>query len=411
MRFAVERQAKSVNGVMFEELRIVLKDDYGCIGYTDFDRYINRSKRRIKGNSNKTEFQAAKYVVQFLNYVLKDLNKPLSEVTIGDLQAFLDWYCEGHGTGRYPGLEAVENCRDAVTAFVSNLSEKGKMKHIRKSDLYSTNQIFSKKAGKIVTRSVPKLDCRSFATVTLPKFTDLPGQSVFDLIEMASQYEPMLTLGICSEAWGGIRTGGIVNMRRPDASDPGIIVERGDGTIKAITIDIRRESLLTKNGKHTGSVKRPRIQQILPEYRKEYEKVLKRHITLLEKVKNHNPNALFLNTQGNAMSDESYRQRFAALVKNHFVPYMLNNKNDAYQIAARKILERGMSPHALRHWFSAYLALHTDNPAVIAYWRGDKSNDSANLYLMNKGILESQLQTVASTAQEQLLMEGVMYES
>lgn len=411
IKYAVVIQTKTVGNFSFELPRIVVKDEWDIIvAYTEYDQYILREGRRIKGASSTVEIQAAKYVVMLLNFVL-GLGKALNEITMNDLQKFLDWYCAGHGTEKQPGLQSVNNCRSHITSFIAELARRQKLKFISEEDLYVKRQTYSSKRRKKIERKIMRLQVRSFSASPNSHFTDLPLRSVFDLIELSSQYDPMLTLAICCGAWAGMRSGEIVNMKTLNSSfGAGLLVTRANNKTHSITIDITSEHLRTKEQKKTGEIKRPRLQRVLPEFVDPFLDVLERHIGLLEKVKNNDKDAMFLNKQGYAMTDEVYRQRFAKLVNERFVPFLLLSPKDEYQIAGQLIQERGMTPHALRHWFSTYLALLTDKPYVIAEWRGDRSTDAAITYLQNKGILEAQLQQVVSKTQDQLLYEGANFE-
>lgn len=393
--------------------KIVLRDEHNnIVAYTDYAQYIRRNGHRVKGNSTTTEHQACTYICIMLNYFLKKRKqlkiKKLADISFDNLQEFMEWYCNGHGTDNVPGLKAAEDCRNYITSFIAELIERGIMQNITINELYRFSEKenkYNKNTKTIVAK--PKLTYYSNAPMHPSKFTDLPGDSIYRIIELASQYDPMLTLGICTEAFGGVRAGGIVNMRTIGAADgDGIIITQSKGKIERIEIDIRREILRTKNGKHTGLIKRPRKQQILPDFNDLYYKCLMRHSRLLATVKNHNPDALFLNSQGYAMSYETYRQRLSKLFDNHVVPFLMASNNPEYQIAAQTILERGISSHAFRHWFSTLLAVKYGDPIIIMHWRGDSSIQSALSYLTNKGVLESQLRKTVNTVQSELFREG-----
>lgn len=407
-RYAVVSQTKSIEGFSYEVPRIVLKDHYGMIaGYTEFDKYIVRKGKRIKGKSSTVEFAEAKYIVQLLNYIKDECRKSISDVTVNDLQSFLDWYAAGHGGNKCPGSEAVNNCCMYVSNFIAEMANAGETKYIKADDLLVHTKAYSNKLKKVIDRTAPKLQARSFAGVVDEKFKDLPGRSVIDLIEISSKHDPMLTIGICAGAWGGLRIGEIVNLETQQSSaGPGILIAKANGTIKTITMDITREGLRTKNNKYTGKIKRPRKQKILPEFNEQFNTVLESHMSMLNSVNSHNQDAMFLNKWGYAMSDETFRTRFGKLISEHFVPFLVESEDDEYQIAGQLILEHGISPHVLRHWFSTYLAIHTDDPHVIAHWRGDRDIESANTYLQNKGALEKQLNKTVALAQEKMFREG-----
>ena len=66
-----------------------------------------------------------------------------------------------------------------------------------------------------------------------------------------------------------------------------------------------------------------------------------------------------------------------------------------------------IGPHIFRHWFSVRLALYGEDIAGLQYWRGDKSPESALVYLQNKSELTKQFQRVSNESFDFMLKQAI----
>ena len=112
------------------------------------------------------------------------------------------------------------------------------------------------------------------------------------------------------------------------------------------------------------------------------------------------------------MSYETYRNRFKTLVRDHLRPYLAKSGDPDLRIYGQMLYENELGTHALRHWYTVQLVLRGEDIANVQFWRGDKSPESAFLYLQNKGDMVHELKK----ANERLLigllsLGGVLYES
>ena len=115
---------------------------------------------------------------------------------------------------------------------------------------------------------------------------------------------------------------------------------------------------------------------------------------------------MFINRQGMALTYESYYRRFKTLVENHLRPLLMIHSDPECRIYGQLLYENSIAPHVLRHWFSVQLALHGEDVAQLQFWRGDKSPESAFLYLQNKGDLIRELAKTNELLAEMLIREG-----
>jgi len=70
------------------------------------------------------------------------------------------------------------------------------------------------------------------------------------------------------------------------------------------------------------------------------------------------------------------------------------------------LYENRLGLHALRHWFSVQLVLNGEDIGQIQYWRGDKTPESAFLYLQNKGDLVRELEDAGDALSKMLMNCG-----
>ena len=100
---------------------------------------------------------------------------------------------------------------------------------------------------------------------------------------------------------------------------------------------------------------------------------------------------MFVNANGLAMSYETYRRKFKALINDHLRPWLINSTDPEFRLYGQMLYENNLGTHAMRHWFTVQLVLRGEDIANIQFWRGDKSPDSAFHYLQNKGDLVREL--------------------
>jgi integrase len=115
---------------------------------------------------------------------------------------------------------------------------------------------------------------------------------------------------------------------------------------------------------------------------------------------------MFINSQGKAMSYQTYYIRFVSLVQDHLRPLLLSHEDPECRIYGQLLCENTLGPHSLRHWFSVQLALRGEDIANLQFWRGDKSPESAFHYLQNKGDLVRELSAANDMLAKLILQEG-----
>lgn len=237
------------------------------------------------------------------------------------------------------------------------------------------------------------------------------------LLETAKEYDPELVLMIALGAYGGIRSGELVNIKNESV----ICRQSGYATIRDITIDLTQDAAFFADRDYKsepGHIKKYRVQPIYDDFREETAKLLNEHLARHEglgvRVDKEAP--LFVNKQGRPMTAQTFRNRLRTLFRNHFIPKIKNiceqegtlMENIAFIEAYE---EEYPGAHMLRHWFTMYLLIHlplsqhSERSAIslIAKWRGDESEESMNTYIHENSRLIEIYRASAYAMEEELL--------
>ena len=120
---------------------------------------------------------------------------------------------------------------------------------------------------------------------------------------------------------------------------------------------------------------------------------------------------VFVNLHGNAMTYDNYRKTFARLVKDYFVPALLKSEDQTLRAYGNIVSEKGIQPEIMRHFFSYQLALRGVSVTDLQYFRGDRSPESSQVYLVNKSELMKQTKILGEAMTELILLAGKMKEA
>ena len=115
---------------------------------------------------------------------------------------------------------------------------------------------------------------------------------------------------------------------------------------------------------------------------------------------------MFVNSNGMAMSYESYRQKFRDLIDNYLRVELVKSTDPELRIYGQLLYENKLGTHSLRHWFSVQLVLRGEDIGSLQYWRGDRNPESAFTYLQNKGELIRELKYANEALADTLLQIG-----
>ena len=379
---------------------IVVKNSCNVIvRFTRFQEYAGiyagKSCRPVTANPEA----ALHFICKALNYVLAEHGaefgiRHVFDITRPMLESFFNSYArEKRPDGTYRGQKTIERCILTVTNFMGRLCAKfgGYMK-LSDKDLYEETTVVTGK-GRLFTKKIPAFQTVSFSRTDAP-FRDMPEKAMEILLSLAFRYARDIAFGLCLQAFAGLRAGEVCNVRQEGSPlGAGIrFVEAGGALVKA-EIDLRRELTLRGDGVEVGKIKKERLQCVYPAFPDAFLRACELHKEYLNQVSFEPEYApMFVNRNGKAMSYETYRLHFKALVRDRFRPALANSADPELRIYAQMLCENELGTHALRHWYTVQLVLRGEDIANVQFWRGDTSPESAFEYLQNKGDLTRELQ-------------------
>lgn len=401
------------DGILYARYFIVVKNSFGVIvRFTRLHRYIGIYEGQVVHPLTEDTRNKARYICMMLNYVLLDHYgiyhvDHVFKITYEMLLAFfMDYALSEKKEGGYRGSQSVNKCVSAVTLFMEKLRRAyGSHMVLKHKDLYTDRVVYVK--GRRTRRSSP-----NFTVYTVPEekkiFRDMPTKVFTILMNLAVRYAPDIAFAMAMQAFAGLRPGEVCNVRQEDSPmGKGLIMTIEDGRTVNVQIDLIRELQMRSDGVVCGRIKKERMQSVYPPFLDVFCYLYGLHKAFLRShpcEEEYRP--MFINRQGMALTYESYYRRFKTLVENHLRPLLMIHSDPECRIYGQLLYENTIAPHVLRHWFSVQLALHGEDVAQLQFWRGDKSPESAFLYLQNKGDLIRELAKTNELLAEMLIREG-----
>lgn len=391
-------------------------------GYERWYLQLSRTSAQRSPTLQKKAFN----ICSFLNFLLWHTGcDSINEVTVENLRDFLiDFRETADGESRDPAnwekgisdvysfLETYQKANPQLqyAYTVDNLFTITAVRNMgsgRKAVIKETNKFFVK----------PPKQANKKNRYLLEGYLDL-------LIFEARKYDPMIALGIALQAYGGLREGEVVNLTRSSLQ----MIDTGFGHIGDIKINLMDEADFAKNyqGKcEFGHIKKYRIQQIYPDFIQQIVELYDEHDSLLglKQASSHPKAPLFINSQGNPMTVDSYCGRVKKLFRDNFVPALkkicmtdgswaenapfIEAWEDKISPDGKKV--RGEFPgcHMFRHWFTMYLLGDTtlSHDEIAHVWRGDSSSEAMDAYIHVNAQMINLYQNAVFTFQKSILEE------
>lgn len=353
------------------------------------------------------------YICKALNYILIEnraifgINSVFA-VTAQALAHFFRDYAETpKPNGKFRSAQSIGKCAVALAGFFMKLRKKyGDQILLTQQDLY-VQRTFTNRHGVKETKDVPAFQVRCMQTTDVV-FRELPLAAFKVLMTLAFRYTPDIAFAMCLQAFAGLRAGEVCNVRQETSPlGAGITFMRIGNDVRKIEIDITRELQLRRDGVVTGRIKSERRQCVYSPFLDVFTAAYELHLRWLE-GRSFEPeySPMFLNNKGKAMTYAVYRNRFTSLVEDHFRNAMLQSEIPELRIYGQLLCENTLGLHSLRHFFSVQLVLHGEDISQIQYLRGDRSPESAFLYLQNKGDLIRELEQAGSDLADILMKIG-----
>lgn len=357
--------------------------------------YLLQSTKYKKNPRVNTTRTKAMSIVPFLNYILIENHKKFKVRDIYDLKfEHAEHYLNEYAL-RGVSRNTLETCERNLKDFYYYLAQKKVLLHHSLKDF--TILIDEKKDRRIVQSPFNNI------SVALEKeqktiLHDFPKELIMPFIDTALDVAPFIALGIYFQFFGGLRIGEVVNIKRTGLN------LKGPSGMYGIVVNLKSNNLRTdlKHINNGGTPKKERKQVIFPYQGNILPRLYDHHLKLISgKVKN--TPALFVNTQGKAMTDDSYRYYFNK-VRDTFCDKLLSSdsiENRNYGIYLKSVQ---WSSHLGRGIFSNMVAELCPNIAYLRQSRGDSTFDAALTYVVDSEILANQIY------ENQLAMWGMVSE-
>ena len=354
--------------------------------------FLFKNYHRNSGSVN-TELTVAQIIVPFLNFVLDKVDQELTEYTevlgLKDLReshanAYLQ-YCVDEKANKNKTLEMKENF---LSKFYKYLWDEKILKHKPKFKLvsvrsrkeirkvYKIDFTYKKTDETLLREKIKRKDIVPQNHQSNENRTFIRLQYIREILYVAKHETPDIAFGVALQIFGGLRKGEIVNLTRTALKSQNGQEYGREGLV--LLIRDRQNDLFTRfNDISTMQVKNPRDQSCLIDPILNY--LYKHHIeVVLKKIKKPlHPNALFYDSEGNAMSADTYDKRFLKL-KNSYLGMLLGTPGryqdylDFSQTKWRSHIGRGV--------FTNMCLDAGFNEKQTAVLRGDRSTESMEAY-------------------------------
>lgn len=377
---------------MYVKPLIVLKRSKEIIGWTTFHEYIKSGKGKLSHLKGEAREVRTKYVVKLLNYCFFDVYNinSLNEITVEMVSNFLNDYgmcnlpTDDEGTHRKQSTVdvAIAHIIDFLTLMLRDKRYEFKFKE---EYLYRIERVWSKHKKEFVDKKVPVFEVTVREDYDDKIFRDIPTDAFAIIMNHIYLNHPRILMLAANSAFAGLRPSESCNIRREDSHlGPGIMIEKIEGRVMSITLDLRHEYNLRSDEISVGGIKKHRLQRVYDGLIDNWLECYKRYNIYNFKRKYETNYGALSNTDfGKAITYRTYLNEFRTAVK-EVIPEMLVDDNPEVAYYGNLLQTHRISPHILRHWFSVHLVLNGAELNDLMYWRGDKSVESSQVYINNK---------------------------
>lgn len=359
-------------------------------------------------------------IIQLLNYIFIDHAEKyricdLRDITLDMLQDFIYDYCNTlMPDGRYPTKRTIFSHRSTVCHFAYRLCEKYEMRSLKKEDIMHVRS-YTDSNYRVKSMIEYHINVISHEQEIELKhlWRDMPAELIPKLIRTAQIYDPEMVLAITLGYRAGLREGEICSIRDEGSLfGKSILCDKLMGECRGITIDLTKDFILRPDGVETGNIKRKRRQVTYNKYVHEIYEAYRKHREIISNKPRRDTLPLFVNRKKNrstgyyeAMTTEGYHKRMNALMK-RLLPQLATDPNPVMQQFYLEMLGHSWGAHSLRHLFTVNLVVYenVDLP-TLKLLRGDKSDEAAEAYLRNKGLLRNKLTETVARLFDQIILE------
>lgn len=336
---------------------IGIKDTrYNLVILHQLSEFIIENWKFLKYNTQKKH---SSNVISFLNFLReKDVITSLEDIEVKHCTIFLNTLIM-----RGNKSSTVKDIQRTLILFLIWLSDKqyiysDSIKRIKRK--YENSEISNSNLLDVIySNDHASLMEHAFPIEYVPLF-----------IEIALKYANPIALGIYFQFFGGLRESEVLNLNKSQIARR---INRGDFSLNLKTQHYRTDL------EEYPSVKKPRLQEVLNINNWGFE-LFQSHINTYSAT--DGSLALFINRDGKAMSERSYR-RYFNIVKSEFISLLESSSDSDMKLLAISLKHSKWSTHIGRGTYTHMIAEHSKNPIEIAHNRGDSNLDSAITYFAN----------------------------
>lgn len=306
---------------------------------------------------------AADVIVRFLNYLYFIADKDIYSITLQDTVDFIETRDIQQDTQR--------SYTSYLTKFYHFVAERIPLQYISLKDF-----TFDKdKRGRMVMRNL-FIDHMVTKKKTNPELIhNIKKEYIYTFIKTALDVTPDIALGVYLQCFGGLRKSEVISLEYKNIATA---VMGGTKTMQVTLKDKDlREDIPTA---FISKCKRNRTQTIMPVFGDMLWLLYERH---KKRYKKDGCSAVFVNSNGRAMTDATYYKRFRKL-KEAFIERLEESEDFEVKSYGFFLRTYKWSTHICRGIFSNLIAENTDNIMEIATWRGDRSLSAALSYLTDR---------------------------
>lgn len=385
-------------GTTYYAILIVLEDcTTGKI--VEITSYSDFLLKKVNTDKN-TRLGYARYITMFLNYIffereyIHDRNDELfainlnriEDLSINDGNKFLNDYKVGKvGENANKTKSSIQIVERYLTNFYNYLYSYYEMRLIKEENfeyVTVTKTINGKQRTYTYLKSLFVIHY-----LEVKKRKRLEYISLFALNELLAlilKRNPMILLAVALQAFAGLRRGEVCNVTHYNTQ----ALYVGD-KLKDWSVDLTIKPELRSDGVNVGEIKSPEIAHVHPVFIEYFDLILREHMKFIKNTykKENKYGAMFMNRDGNAMTDSTYEDEFNKLISELIIRLEATGIPEA-KLEADSMLIYSFTTHTLRYFFTQYIAgLPGINIFDIAMFRRDRSLDSAIRYIRNNPYL------------------------
>ena len=369
---------------------IVAKQNGLIVAFTEWHKYVLAYKHGLKKITDDGNNRFS-FIVPFLNYVFfeKYNIKSLVDIETAMIKEYFCFYANGRLINDDVGIiprekTTIEKCFRSILDFLEAVCEE-----YPQEVKYKINDLYTTKEKKTKSGKTKKIKVYNFDIAYLEKhhnvsyrIKDIPNSVMLKLISIVESQYPEILMVVILGAFAGLRTGDALSLNQDS-----IRFSFLGNQVHTCTIDLSYERPLRSDLKNDGRIKKEGKRVVAPIFVPYIYKYYKKYISNIDGKqveKGYKP--LTINSRGKAMLKKTYFNIFQKAAQQ--LKHLLITSDDPKKVWYGQLLtEHKITPHILRHYFSVQLVLNNYSNVEIMKYRGDKSLESVNVYIQNKGEL------------------------